>query len=481
MGAKVVQLPGGVAEVRRVRTGDDVSDLRPGDMVQVDTDAIDDGSNVRRALPDMGQLEASVRHSGVLLPVLVVVTLTGLVLVDGHRRLAAARAVDRGSVPARVVSQMEADQLRLVQMELNENSRGLTGAERAEQLVLLAGMSLRSDRLRALGTSAKEVAQAKAVRDSSAATIVRPALEDGALDLVMAAEVVRIVDDPDWHCDTQELIEALRKTPQLAAHTLKMAALDVEHARAVRQEVERLTAEGQRVASGIELDEKFPGWEQQWASLESLEGTAHGCMSAQDHASCEHRVLVVRFDRIWSCVDTSEWCMDPKTSGHRFRFPHRSEHRLSDEQRQELLERRQAKERREAAIEAATRVRQEWLGGWLRGSAPMPAPAWRWVTDWLLERCASFYISRPLAQEVEKWVPSATWRRWVSTPKRTDRLMFALVCARLEVAIRCGNSRVEETGEYLKTLEKAGYTLSEVEQEIVDQWLAELPDGGDAA
>lgn len=480
MSAQVVRLPGGVADVRRVRAGDDISDLRPGDMVQVDVDAIDEGSNVRHSLPGMEQLEASVRHSGVLLPVLVLQTLTGLVLVDGHRRLAAARRVGRSSVPARVVSQMEAGELRMTQMELNENSRGLTAGERAEQLVLLASTPGSWGRLKALGTSREEVQRAKAVHASKAAAALRPALDEGALDLETAARVAALADDLDWAGSTEDLVRSISAGGN-SAYYLESASQEAAQARAVREEVERLQAEGQRAAPMSQLRERFPGWSELWAPLSHLAGE-DGAMTPEEHAECEHRIMLVRYADLGSHVVAAEWCMDPRDAGHRLLGARSDDVRLTDAQRQEMAaERQQALEeqaervRRRTAEAAATEVRRRWVRQWLRGPGPLPAAAWRWAVGMLPESASFLGRARYCLSDAQDLVTTSTWRRWSRSAKHADRLIIALACGAAEDFLP------DTAGPYLEMLQAAGYELSEVEQELVARWHAVFtPTDGDA-
>lgn len=492
MSAQVVRLPGGVADVRRVRAGDDVSDLRPGDVVQVDVDAVDEGSNVRHALPGMEQLEASVRHSGVLLPVLVVSTLTGLVLVDGHRRLAAARRAGRPSVPARVVSQMDADELRMTQMELNENARGLSAGERAEQLVLLASVPGARGRLKALGASREEVQQARAVQASKGSAALRLALDEGALDLETAARAAALADDPDWGGSVEELMSSISRGGS-PAYYLETAAHEAAQARAVREEVERLQAEGHQAMAWDQMTERFPGWLDMWAPISHLAG-AQGSMSPQEHAGCEHRVLVVQRGFLGGGgAVAAEWCMDPRDAGHRLLGARSDDERLTDAQRQEMAEElQQALEehaelvRHQTALAAATEVRRRWVRQWLRGPAPLPAAAWRWAVGMLPECPSVLGRPRALLSAAQELVTASTWRRWSRSSRHADRLIIALACASAE---RC---LTDSAGPYLETLQATGYELSEVEQEEVARWYAVRPstadetddadgDGGEAA
>jgi ParB/RepB/Spo0J family partition protein len=66
--------------------------------------------NIRRELGDLRELIASIEAEGVLQPLLLHRTQFGPQVVDGHRRLAAARVIGLPRVPAIVVDELDDDE-----------------------------------------------------------------------------------------------------------------------------------------------------------------------------------------------------------------------------------------------------------------------------------------------------------------------------------------------------------------------------------
>lgn len=66
--------------------------------------------NIRTELGDLRELTASIAAEGVLQPLLVHRTATGLQAVDGHRRLASARIAGLRKVPVLIVDELDDDE-----------------------------------------------------------------------------------------------------------------------------------------------------------------------------------------------------------------------------------------------------------------------------------------------------------------------------------------------------------------------------------
>ena len=131
------------------------------------------GENVRRDLrAGKGFLE-TVRAHGVVKDIDVYVTLTGLVVLDGHRRLDAALALHLESVPVRVVRVDDEAERIASQLMVNDEAEHCNSAERADAIQQLVLLGVPAQDLRRRGIRGEEVAAARAV--ASAPEAVRQA------------------------------------------------------------------------------------------------------------------------------------------------------------------------------------------------------------------------------------------------------------------------------------------------------------------
>lgn len=138
--------------------------LTPGERVLVDPSLLEGGENIRRDLRVTDGLVGTVRALGVLKDLHVYPTPTGLVVLDGHRRLAAALRAGLDTVPALVVAVDDEPARVERQLVSNDEHARTLPVERAEairQLVLL-GVP-RRDITRRTGAPGAEIDAAQAV------------------------------------------------------------------------------------------------------------------------------------------------------------------------------------------------------------------------------------------------------------------------------------------------------------------------------
>lgn len=98
-----------------------------------------DPDNPRRDVGDVSELAASLAEVGMLQPIVVRRCLGGLVVVAGHRRLAAARAAGWDTVPVIVHAPMRDDEVLAAMLIENGHRRDLDPIEEARGLARLKG------------------------------------------------------------------------------------------------------------------------------------------------------------------------------------------------------------------------------------------------------------------------------------------------------------------------------------------------------
>lgn len=116
--------------------------------------------NIRRELGDLRDLTASIEAEGVLQPLLLHRTDFGLQVVDGHRRLAAAKLAGLHRVPALIVDELDDDEA-IAKMLATTLKRGIDHGERraAVQVLVEEFGHTRSGLARRLGVTPGAVSQ----------------------------------------------------------------------------------------------------------------------------------------------------------------------------------------------------------------------------------------------------------------------------------------------------------------------------------
>ena len=85
---------------------------------ELSVDLIDESDNIRRSFSDekLQELSASIRQHGILKPLLVRPNGERFTLIEGWRRLSAAKAIDQSTVPVRIrnVDENEAEEEMII-------------------------------------------------------------------------------------------------------------------------------------------------------------------------------------------------------------------------------------------------------------------------------------------------------------------------------------------------------------------------------
>jgi ParB family chromosome partitioning protein len=199
--------------------------------------------NPRRKLADIDELADSVRAVGIVEPLLVTPSTKGhgaLVIVAGHRRLAAAHKAGLSAVPC-VIRAL--DEVAIVQAALVENShrQNLTYTEEAEQLQRLVDLTALK-----VGDIAKSVGRSAAYVTGRLALLTLPdiaheVLDEGTISLDTAQQLADVADYPEIIADLFD------DDGHLDAYLLAEARARVEIERETTRLAEEATAKGLRL------------------------------------------------------------------------------------------------------------------------------------------------------------------------------------------------------------------------------------------
>ncbi|WP_306814274.1 ParB/RepB/Spo0J family partition protein [Actinomyces bowdenii] len=308
---------------RLVELAEDMEHLRVGEHVWVVPELLDGGPNVRSALPEDGLLVASVGEIGVQHEILAYPTLTGLVVLDGHRRLDAARRAGLEVVPVRVVDGTEgrdAAERTHRQLVLNDTAEHVSTSDRARALALFSASGMPKRRLRQIASD-EEVAAAVGLKKAES-NVEWLAAHLPTLSLVELAQVAQIAADPDCSASEEELVEALAREPGRIEHDLVRWRQDNERNRAVRLEAERLAAQGWRVLTREGLVEAMrQGGDNRIARVGVRVGSLASWLDGQaldpvEHESCPGHVLFVTWAFDENRVLVEAYCQAPRDNGH---------------------------------------------------------------------------------------------------------------------------------------------------------------------
>lgn len=146
---------------------DPIGAVQPGQRWLVDPTLLQGGSNIRANLRVGPEFVETIAGLGVLKDIDVYPTLTGLVVLDGHRRHRAAIEAGLETVPVRIVDvagELERIGLQLTENDAHEHTSAVDRARAINQLVL---MGLPASELRKRGVKASEATLARRVANAS--------------------------------------------------------------------------------------------------------------------------------------------------------------------------------------------------------------------------------------------------------------------------------------------------------------------------
>lgn len=436
-------------------------------------------ANVRPSAPVTPTFVQSIRENGVLVPVVARRDDQGNVLVRmGQRRTLGAREAGVSTIPVYIVDADEATAERIIrQMVENDQREDLTDGERAAAFQQLAfeGMSVTAIAKRT-GTKAKEVKTAIAVAENATAA---SAIHEHALTLDQAAVLIEFEDDEDTR---DNLIAVATRDPGQFAHAAQRARDERARAQA------KAAKEAELAEAGWEILDRDRGYyETDLARLTELV-TVEGERATVEHIeNVEGRCVYVNVT--WNGdIHPVYYLRDPKAAGLRkANGSGNSGGPMTEEQKAE----RRTLIANNKAWASAEVVRREWLTNFLARKT-LPKDTAQVIAKGLtLHRNAistatrdgnplthtllgvergSYFDADKLASIVE------------ATPGKAQHVSLAVVLGAVEATTGKHTWRNPGTRDaaYLAQLTAWGYTLSEVEQIVIDAVEARRQ-SGDAA
>jgi ParB family chromosome partitioning protein len=453
--------------------------------------------NVRTELGDLSGLTASIAAQGVLEPLVVVPSGDGHMILAGHRRAAAAIEAGHTHVPCLIRSDLfvgdllaadeplsrsvEAEQVAAMLAE-NLHREGLTAVEEARGVQAMIDLGVPLERVsKRTGLDPQRVEKAAGV--ARLAPTAAAAVTVAGLTLDQAAVVARFEDDEEV---LDELLEAAEDGPGEFEHAVERA----EQARAAAERVAAKQAELEAAGRTV-LSDEGDATRLTWLLHNGEE------LHTENHADCPGSAVTLSSVAWRTDVMVFEVCADPEGNGHTARYGSSSSQRgkptPANEAEEQAAREAAAAERRKViennkAMFSANRVRRAFvkeLLAWksapkevLRFAVEEIAASSDAVQSWLSG--SHTQDSGDAVRELGLVRPS----RWRQTDlsltsgekvpdARLPMQLLAHIAAAVEGAVskdswRCEGPDRDRLVRWLKFLVGRGYTLSDVEQGIVD-------------
>ena len=436
------------------------------------------GENVRRDLrAGKGFLE-TVRAHGVVKDIDVYVTLTGLVVLDGHRRLDAALALHLESVPVRVVRVDDEAERIASQLMVNDEAEHCNSAERADAIQQLVLLGVPAQDLRRRGIRGEEVAAARAVASAPQA-VRQAAVERPQIDLVGLGHLAELATDAleDSPVVAKAVADAIER-PEQVEHIVARARAEAEEERLLADKRAELEAQGIRAIE----DAKEWSLYDKGQRLDSLVDDHGEVLTEATHSSCPGHVAVVYPTVTWegdqrkvTGTRVALWCTDWRAHGHRNRWARNTSGATSGPMEEEQRKARAEKIRRNKAMDAANGVRRQWIQDRLLTSGTrLPAVAWRSrlplylfpVLRWTHMSVSSIALEKG-RERLACDLPSL--RAVLPTAPAAEVALLTFALAAMEGSIEkdtwtdTRGVSAMMTRLHLRFLEQLGYTLSDVE------------------
>lgn len=289
---------------------DPIGAVQPGQRWLIDPTLLQAGSNIRGDLRVGPEFVETIAGLGVLKDIDVYPTLTGLVVLDGHRRHRAAIEAGLETVPVRIVDvagELERIGLQLTENDAHEHTSAVDRAHAINQLVL---MGLPAAELRKRGVKASEATLARRVANASQEVAdLGESVNLGLDDLAKIAEA-----EADLPEDIAGMVvEEIREAPEKIDHFLERARDEARRRRVYEDAVLELRQQGVKVIREDEFYDGFPKSNQFLWNLVDEYGN-----SVEPHDNCPGNVAYVSVigSGDYTNVQTRFVCMDYASHGH---------------------------------------------------------------------------------------------------------------------------------------------------------------------
>ena len=289
---------------------DPIGAVEPGQRWLVDPTLLQAGSNVRTNLRVSPEFVETIAGLGVLKDIDVYPTLTGLVVLDGHRRHRAAIEAGLETVPVRIVDvagELERIGLQLTENDAHEHTSAVDRARAINQLVL---MGLPAAELRKRGVKASEATLARRVANASQEVAdLGESVNLGLDDLAKIAEA-----EADLPEDIAGMVvEEIREAPGKIDHFLERARDEARRRALYEDEVLDLRQQGITVIRREDFEEGFPKTHQYlWNLVDEYDNTV------EPHDNCPGNAAYVTVigSGDYMRAQTCFVCMDYASHGH---------------------------------------------------------------------------------------------------------------------------------------------------------------------
>ena len=289
---------------------DPIGAVQPGQRWLVDPKLLQGGSNIRADLRVGPEFVETIAGLGVLKDIDVYPTLTGLVVLDGHRRHRAAIEAGLETVPVRIVDVAnDLDRIGLQLTENNEHAHTST-VDRARAINQLVLMGLPASELRKRGVRASEATLARRVANASQEVAdLGESANLGLDDLAKIAEA-----EADLPEDIAGMaVEEIRQAPGKIDHFLERARDEARRRQVYEDAVLDLRQQGVKVIREDEFYDGFPKTNQFLWNLVDEYGNA-----VEPNDSCPGNAAYVSVigSGDYTSAQTRFVCMDYASHGH---------------------------------------------------------------------------------------------------------------------------------------------------------------------
>lgn len=289
---------------------DPIGAVQPGQRWLIDPTLLQAGSNIRADLRVSPEFVETIAGLGVLKDIDVYPTLTGLVVLDGHRRHCAAIEAGLETVPVRIVDvagELERIGLQLTENDAHEHTSAVDRARAINQLVL---MGLPAAELRKRGVKASEATLARRVANASQEVAeLGESVNLGLDDLAKIAEA-----EADLPEDIAGMVvEEIREAPEKIDHFLERARDEARRRALYEDEVLDLRQQGFTVIRREDFEEGFPKTNQYlWNLVDEYDNTV------EPHDNCPGNAAYVSVigSGDYMRAQTCFVCMDYASHGH---------------------------------------------------------------------------------------------------------------------------------------------------------------------